>query len=110
MIGERTIQFHSHDGCITTLQGVHHVPESRYNVISLRAIRGEGFCFSSKCDLMKVFKDAHVIFQAEHVGNVYMLQNSKVTVGRLQLSLASKAMVMKQSEITMVLSSGVQLY
>jgi len=30
VIGEGTIQFWSHDGCITTLQGVRHVPESRY--------------------------------------------------------------------------------
>ena len=27
--GEGTIQFCSHDGCITTLQGIRHVPESR---------------------------------------------------------------------------------
>jgi len=37
VIGEGTIQFQSHDGCITTLQGVRHVPESRYNLISLGA-------------------------------------------------------------------------
>jgi len=74
MTGEKTIQFRSHDGCITTFQGVRYVPESRYkyNLISLRALHGEGFNFSSKCDFMKVFKDAHVRFQAEHVENVYM--------------------------------------
>jgi len=38
VIDERTIQFRSHDGCITTLQEVHHVPESRYNLISLGAL------------------------------------------------------------------------
>ena len=47
---------------------------------------------------MKVFKEAHVMFQAERVGNVYMLRNSKVTVGRLQLSSASEAAVVEQSE------------
>ena len=35
VIGEGTIQFHSHDECITTLQGVHHVPESRCTISSL---------------------------------------------------------------------------
>ena len=30
VIGEGTIQFRSHDGCITALQGVRHIPESRY--------------------------------------------------------------------------------
>ena len=51
---------------------------------------------------MKVSKEAHVIFQAECVGNVYMLQNSDVTVGGLQLSSASKVVVVEQSETTMV--------
>jgi len=60
VIGERIIQFRSHDGCITTLQGVCHIPKSRYNLISLEALQGLGFCFSSKGDLMKVFKEVHV--------------------------------------------------
>jgi len=62
VIGEGTIQFQSHDECITTLQGVRHVPESRYNLISLGSIQREGFYFSLKGDLMKVFKKAHMIF------------------------------------------------
>ena len=84
--------------------------ESRYNLISLGALQGEGFSFSSKGDLMKVFKEAHVKFQAERIGNVYMLQNSKVTVGGLQLSSASKAEVVEQSETMMISSSDVQFY
>ena len=63
----------SHDGCITTLQGVHHIPESRYNLISLGALYEEGFDFSSEGDLIEVFKEAHVNFQTERVRNVYML-------------------------------------
>ena len=59
---------------------------------------------------MKVFKEAHVMFQAEHVGNVYMLRSSEVTVGGLQLSSALKVVVVKQSETTMDSSSDVQLY
>jgi len=62
VIGEEIIQFFSNDGCITTLQSVHHVPESRYNHISLGVLHGEGFNFSSEGDLMEVFKDAHVKF------------------------------------------------
>ena len=58
VIGEGTIQFRSHDGCITTLQGVHHVSESRYNLISRGALRRKGFCFRSKGDLIEVFKEA----------------------------------------------------
>jgi len=38
VIGEGIIQFRSHDGCITTIQGVCHVLESRYNIISLGAL------------------------------------------------------------------------
>ena len=56
----------------------------------LGALHREGFCFSSKGDLMEVFKETHVKFQAERVGNVHILQNSEVTVGGLQLSSASK--------------------
>ena len=59
---------------------------------------------------MKVSKEVHVKFQAECVGNVYMLQNLKVIVSELQLSSASEAVVVQQSEITMNSSSDVQLY
>ena len=84
VIGEGTIQFHSHDGCITTLQSIRHVAESRYN-LSLGPLHEKRFNFSSEGDLMKVFKDAHVKFQAERVSNVNTLRNSEVTVGGLQL-------------------------
>ena len=50
------------------------------------------------------------MFQAKCVGNVYMLRNLEVIIGRLQLSSASKAVVMEQSEPTMDSSSDVQLY
>jgi len=53
---------------------------------------------------------SNVKFQAEHVANVSMLRNSEVTVGGLQLSLASKVEVVEQSETMMVSSSNVQLY
>ena len=92
---------------ITTFQDVLHVPESRYNLISLRVLQGEGFSFSSEGDLMEIFKEAHVKFLAERVGNVYMLRNLEVTVGGLQLSSASEAVVVEQSETTMDLSSDV---
>ena len=74
VIGEGTIHFRSHDECITTLQGVRHVPESSYNLLSLGALQREEFYFRSKCDLMKVFKEVHVMFQAKQVKNVYMLK------------------------------------
>jgi len=90
VIGEGTIQFWSHDGCITTLQGVRHVPELRYNLVSLGTLQGEGFSLSSEGDLIEVFKEAHVKFQAERVGNIYMLRNFEVTVGGLQLSRLRK--------------------
>ena len=45
---------------------------------------------------MKVFKDTHVKFQAEHVGDVYILRNSEVTVGKLQLSSALRSEIVKQ--------------
>ena len=59
---------------------------------------------------MKVFKETHVMFQDERVSNVYMLRNSEVTVGGLQLSSASKAVVVEQSETMIDSSSNVQLY
>ena len=62
VIGVGTIHFLSHDGCITTLQGVRRVPESRYDLISLGTLHGEEFSFSSEGDLMKVFKYTHVKF------------------------------------------------
>ena len=70
----------------------------------------EGLCFSLKGDLIEVFKETHVMFQAECVDNVYMLRNLEVTVGELQLPSASKAVVVEQSETTMDSSSDVQLY
>jgi len=44
-----------------------------YNLISLETLHGEGFNFGSKGELMEVFKDPHVTFQSERVGDVYML-------------------------------------
>ena len=72
VIGERTIRFRSHDRCITTLQDVFHVPESRYNLISLEVLHEEGFNFSFEGDLIEVFKDTQVKFQAECVDNFYI--------------------------------------
>ena len=63
VIGEGIIQFRSHDGCIATLQDVPHVPESRYNLISLETLQIEVFSFSSEGDPIKVSKDAHVKFR-----------------------------------------------
>jgi len=80
VIGEGIVQFYSHDVCIRKLQGVHHVFGLRYNLIFLRALHEEGFNFSFEGDLMQIFKDAQVKFQADRVGNVYMLQNSEATV------------------------------
>jgi len=59
---------------------------------------------------MKVFKDAHVKFQAERIGNVYILWNSEVTVGGMQLSSASRSEIVEQSETIMVSRSDVQFY
>ena len=39
--------------------------------------------FHGKFRYKQVFKEAHVMFQVGRVGNVYMLQNSEVTVGGL---------------------------
>ena len=93
VIGEGIIQFCSHGGCITTIQGIRLVLNSKHNPISLGVLQGEGFgfSFSYESDFMKISKEARVKFQAERVGNVYMLRNSKVTVSRLLLSSASKA-------------------
>jgi len=49
---------------------------------------------------MKVFKETHVMFQAQRVDNVYMLRNSEVIVGGLQLSSASNTVIMKQSTVS----------
>ena len=68
----------------------------------LEALHEEESNFSSEGDLMEVSKEAHVKFQAEHVSNVYMLRNLKVTVSGLQLSSALKATIMEQSDTTMV--------
>ena len=51
---------------------------------------------------MKVFKDTHVKFHVERIGDIYMLLNSEVTVGGLQLSSASRLEVVEQSEDMMV--------
>jgi len=60
------------------------------NIISLGTLQGEGFSFNSENKLLTVSKEAHVKFQAERVGNVHILRNSKVTFGGWQLSLLRK--------------------
>ena len=62
VIGEGTIKFHSHDGCITILQGAHLVPDLSYDLISLGALHEEGFSFNSEGDFMKDSKEDHVKF------------------------------------------------
>jgi len=52
-----------------------------------------------------IFKEAYVMFQDERVGTVYILRNADVTVGGLQLSSASKVVVVEQSETTIDSSS-----
>ena len=44
---------------------------------------------------MEVFKKVNAKFQVEHVGDVYMLRNSEVTVGGLQLLSTSRSEIMK---------------
>jgi len=56
MIGEGTIQFRSHDGYITALQDVHHVPESRYNLISLGLFIKKNYVLIRKVILWKFAK------------------------------------------------------
>ena len=53
VIGEGTIQFQSHDGCITTLQGVRYVPESRYNLHLLEPYIKKGSVLDRKVILWK---------------------------------------------------------
>ena len=77
------------------LQGIRHVLKSRYNLISISALHEKGFNFSSTGDLIEVFKDAQVKFQAERLSNVYILRNLKVTVDALQLSSASRSEVVE---------------
>ena len=79
-------------------------------LISLGTLHGEGFNFSSEGDLIKVFKDAHVKFQAERIDNIYMLRNLEVIVSGLRLSSASRLEVVEQSETTIVSRSDVRFY
>ena len=50
------------------------------------------------------------MFQAERVGNTYMLRNSEVTVSGLQLSSSLKVVVVEQLETTMDSSLHGHLY
>jgi len=66
--------------------------------------------FSSKSDLIEVSKDIQVKFLAERVDNVYMLRDSELTFGGLQLFSASRLEVVEQSETMMVSISDTQFY
>jgi len=63
---------------------------------------------------MKVFKEAHVKFQAARVGDVYMLHNSDVIVGGSQLSSSSKLEIVELTfhthTHTRILSTQIQPY
>jgi len=109
VIAEGTIQFRSHDGCITSRQGVRYVPDQDTISSFLETYIEKGFVSIRKVILWKFSKETNVMFQADRVSNVYMLRNSEVTVGGLQLSLASKAVIVEQSEATMDSSLDVQL-
>jgi len=56
VIGKRTILFRFHDGCITTLQNVRHIPESRYNFIFLEPYIGKDSVSILKVILWKSLK------------------------------------------------------
>jgi len=73
----------------------------------LESYKGKGSVSVLSCSY-EIFKEGHVKFQAERVGNAYMLQNLKVMVGGLQLSSASEAAVEEQSETMMISSSNIQ--
>ena len=92
VIGKGTIQFRLMMNASLLFKTFVIFP-NQGTISSLGALQGECFSFSTDGDLMEVSKEAHVKFQAERVDNVYMLQNSKVTVGGLQLFSASKVVV-----------------
>ena len=81
VVGEGTIQFRSHDGCITSHQGVRYVPDQDTISSFLETYIEKGFVSFRKVILWKFSKETNVMFQADRVSNVYMLRNSEVTVG-----------------------------
>ena len=93
VIGEETIRFDLMIDALLLFKVCVMFPNQ--GTISSLLKYGEGFSFCSVGDLMKVFKDAYAKFQAEHVGDDYMLRNLDVIVGGLQLSSASRSVVVE---------------
>lgn len=70
-IGQGTNQIHLHGESISILSYVHHVPESRFNLISLRILNSKVFTFKEENSCLEVSKGAHIKFKADK-GNLYM--------------------------------------
>eukprot|EP00253_Pinus_taeda_P017110 PITA_17110 len=61
---------------VRTLTSVRHVPDLKKNLISLGVLDLDGYKFTGKNGVLKVFKGALIVMKAEKVGNIYRLKGS----------------------------------
>ena len=58
---------------------VHHIPDSKRNLISLSTLESLGYRFSAQGGVLKVTKGALVVMKATKSGSLYVLQGHTVT-------------------------------
>ena len=85
-VGIGSIQIRMHDGVIRTLTEVHHVLESKKNLISVRVLDSKGFKCSVEGGVMEIRKGPSMVMRGIKKGNLYILQGPTI-LGSSSVSL-----------------------
>ena len=72
------VQIKTHDGVVSTLSKVHHIPGMTRNLISLGTHEAKGYRCSAKNGVLKVIKGNMVLMKGFRQGSLYLLQASTV--------------------------------
>jgi hypothetical protein len=74
IVGVGSIWIKMHDGSVTTLIDVRHVPELINNLISLGVLYSVGYKCTTQGGVLKVSKDILVVMKAKRIRNLYQLE------------------------------------
>ena len=87
VVGIATINIKMFDNVVRTLGEVQHVPEVKKNLISLRTLDSNGYCYKSENGLMKVSIGAMVVMKGQKIeGNIYKLFGNTIVGGAVAVT------------------------
>ncbi|KAJ9541754.1 hypothetical protein OSB04_028260 [Centaurea solstitialis] len=78
VVGIGSVSIKMHDGVVTTLTDVRHVPEMKKNLISLGVLDKKGFKYSGGGGVIRVTKGALVVMKGVMKGTLYFLEGSTI--------------------------------